>query len=170
MPIRSIRGGTGIAAARRASRSSPACTTGGCGRCSRCPLRRTAPPTASGLTSSTRRWSARGIGGATRSSTRCERRDRVISRAPRLRWRGSPGRTTGSWARRLAGSRGGWAPVLRRLLQELAELWLRDWLGRRAHAFGEQLEEYAQSRVVQVDGRSDHLGGGALATGFDDLK
>jgi len=60
--------------------------------------------------------------------------------------------------------------VLRRLLQELAELGFRDGLGRRAHAIGEQLEEYAQPRVVQVHGRTDHLGGGALAARFDDLK
>ena len=88
--------------------------------------------------------------------------------ASRWRWRGSPGRTTGSWSRRPARIRS----RLRRsvfddLLQKVAQLGLRDGPRRGSHPLGEQPEELAEARVVQVRRGLDHLGRRALVARFD---
>src|SRR5207253_9143318 len=129
----------------------------GSGRYSRCLPRPPAARTTTGSSSSNRRWSARGTGGAMPRSTRCGRP--VCERSRSSRWP-SPrprGTTTGFCSRTPTGSRNASASRAGGLLEELSQLVSSDRGVGRAYAAGEQVEEAPETHLVEQRRRLDDL-------------
>src|SRR4030088_3450584 len=100
-----------------------------------------------------------GIAGATRSSTRCERRGSISRRRSRWPSRGRHGTTIGSFWKRPSGSVSACASSDP---QEAVELFVLDWRRRCPDPGGEELEKPAQALVVEQRRGLDHPGRGFL--------